>query len=157
MEQTSYEHEVRGDGKKAYLHTALLKSDFEMSYRSDLPWEVLSGIADKIPASERDWAAISGSTREIANLDYAVNLGILEAMSDLRLTIQRVEGSKDQYEFFVSYHDMGDGVVNVERHLPMHFATIKAPSDTQGIEAMEIQEETDEHIIIKITKDKNFP
>ena len=157
MSEASYEHEVRGDGKKAHLHTALLKSDFEMSWRSDLPWEVLSSIADKIPASERDWTNATDSNREISNLDYAVNLGILEAMSDLRLTIKEIKGSEGNYEFFVSYHDMCGGVVNVERHLPMHFATIDAPSDLKNIETMEIQEETDDYVILKITKDKNFP
>lgn len=157
MSETSYKHEVRGDGKKAHLHTALLKSDFEMSWRSDLPWEVLSSIADKVPASGRDWATITDSTRETANLDYAVNLGILEAMSDLRLTIKEIKGSEGKYEFFLTYDDLSDGVVSVERHLPMHFATIDAPSDLKNIETMEIQEETDDYIILKITKDKNYP
>ena len=155
MNEVNYDHKVRGDGSRPYMHSAIIKSDFELNDWSEEPWEVLSNIADKIPSSDRDWETITDSTRERANLDYAVNLGMLEAMAGLRMYIQKIEGSDNQYEFLLVHSDMD--CVEIERYLPMDFVTIKAPSDYQFPAAMELQEETDDYIILKITKSKDYP
>ena len=155
MSEVNYKHEVRGDGSKRYMHSAILKSDFGANSFSSASWEILAEIADKVPRSDRHWETVTDSVRESANLEYALSLGMLEAMTDLRLDIQRVEGSENQYEFVAVYCDM-DGM-EIIRHMPMDFVTIKAPSDYQFPAAMELQEETDDYIILKITKNEDYP
>ena len=155
MNEVNYEHKVRGNGSKRYMHSAILKSDFEVNLFSHAGWEILSQIADKMPRSGRHWETVTDSVRESANLEYALNLGMLEAMTDLRLNIQRIEGSENQYEFVAVYCDMDD--MEIVRHVPMDFVTVRAPSDYQFPVAMELQEETDDYIILKITKSEDYP
>ena len=154
MEQTSIKHEVRGDGKRSYQHTALLGADFHTFNYHDDAWHVLSEIADKIPSDERDWALLTDSKREEANLDYAVHLGMLEAVADTAVYLQPIEGSTDKYEFVLQCDGMG---LSIERHVPMWLVDISAPSDLCKPTEIKVVEDTDDHILLKITKSEEYP
>jgi hypothetical protein len=155
MSETNIKHEVRGDGKRSYQHTALLGADFHTFNYHDDAWHVLSEIADKIPSDDRDWALLTDSKREEANLDYALHLGMLEAVADTAVYLQPIKGSKDEYEFVLQ--SGGADNLNVERHVPMWLVDISAPSDLCKPTEIKVVEDTDEYILLKITKSEEYP
>ena len=157
MSETSIKHQVRGDGKRSYQHTALLGADFHAYNYHDDAWHVLSGIADKIPSDERDWALLTDSKREEANLDYAVHLGMLEAVADTAVYLQPIEGSADKYEFVLQTGGVSLMGLNIERHVPMWLVDISAPSDLCKPTEIRVVEDTDDHILLKITKSEEYP
>ena len=156
MSDTSYEHQRRGIGRELMHHTALLKSDFTLGWGPDAGhWDVLSGIADELPPSGRDWSPMAATKSDMADLDYALHLGMLELAAEIGFGLHPIEGSEGQYEFVGSASDIEH--MEIIRHFPMHFFGVHGEEDYYAAKSIEIAEETDDYFLIKITKDKNFP
>ena len=155
MTKTNYEHTQRAEGKIPASHTALLKSDFFHNPFNYDAWDVLSNIADKIPLSSRNWGDLSESARQTANLEYAVNLGMLEHASQAYIQLREIEGSDNKYEFISSTCEMES--MEIIRHFPMHFVTVDTEDEIFNVKSIELQEETEDYFLIKIEKDKDFP
>jgi len=155
MKNGSYKHEIRGDGKRSFQHTASLSADFHTFNYHDGAWLILSEIADKIPSDEREWGKLTDSMREEANLNYAVNLGMLEAIADTMIELRPMKGNSNKYEFVLQ--SGGAESLNVERHVPMWLVDISAPSDLCKPKEMEVIEDTDDYMILKITKSEEYP
>lgn len=155
MTNTNYEHTQRGEGKIPAGHTALFKSDFLHDPFNYDTWNVLSEIADKIPSTCRDWGNLTESARQTANLEYAVNLGMLEHASQAHVELRKIEGSDNKYEFVSTACEMES--MEIIRHFPMHFVTVDTEDEIFNVKSIELQEETEDYFLIKIEKDKDFP
>jgi hypothetical protein len=151
MSETSYEHQRRGIGRELMYHTALLKNDFTLGWGPDAGhWDVLSGIADELPPSGRDWGPIATTKSDMADLDYALHLGMLELAAEITLGLYPIDGKEGQYEFVGTACDIAH--MEIVRHFPMHFIVMHGEDDIYPAKSIEIHEETDEYFLVKIKK-----
>jgi len=66
-----------------------------------------------------------------------------------------MKGNSNKYEFVLQ--SGGAESLNVERHVPMCLVDISAPSDLCKPKEMEVIEDTDDYMILKITKSEEYP
>lgn len=122
-------------------------------YIDETAWDALSHIADELPPSGRDWEPIGNTKLEKADLDYAVHLGLLEAMTGAKMEIrQKKEGDKN---LEVVLYFLGGWTFDINRSLPMYYITVDIGPEQRedfGVKSIEFDKETDDYLYLKIKK-----
>ena len=148
----SWNPHLEGD-KYSCLH---LSHEFGEGYgASSRHWNLLATVAEEAQPTEREWELGQSSTMIetlktclAKDFDYAFNLGYLEAMTQATIRLGDVNG-----EFRPVLSNAIDPL-EVARTMPWYHIIIDGEDDFYTVKDAEVIDETDDHFVIKFTKDK---